>query len=106
MCIRNMAQSKMKKPSKELQRYFEEYSEHAKAYEWLAGNAIYRCNPGYAYPGCQFTLREYETQNFQIDFQNLTEKDKHILLMHVTDSLSETIGATRKTLGWFVVSYL
>jgi hypothetical protein len=101
-----MAQSKMKKPSKELQRYFEEYSEHANAYKWLSENAIYRCKPGYADPGSEFQLEQDEIQNFQTDFQNLTEKDKHILLMHVTDSLSETIGATRKTLGWFIVSYL
>jgi hypothetical protein len=101
-----MCYSKLKKPSQNLQRYFEEYSENVKAYEWLSGNAIYRCNPGYVDPGSQFTLSEYETQNFQIDFQNLTDKDKYILLMHVTDSLSETIGATRKTLGWFIVSYL
>lgn len=101
-----MCYSKMKKPSEKLQRYFEEYSENTKAYEWLSGNAVYRCKLGYADPGSQFTLTEYETQNFQTDFLNLSEKDKQILLMHVTDSLSETIGATRKTLGWFVSGYL
>ena len=104
--ILQMCYSKMKKPSEKLQRYFEEYSENANAYTWLSGNAIYRCIPGYADPGTQFTLTEYETQNFQTDFLNLSEKDKQILLMHVTDSLSETIGATRKTLGWFVSGYL
>ena len=106
MCNRNMAQSKMKKPSKELQRYFEEYSEHANAYKWLSENAVYRCNPGYADPGSDFTLEQDETQNFQIDFLDLSKQDKEILLMHVTPLLEETIGATRKTLGWFIVSYL
>ena len=106
MCKRNMAQSKMKKPSKELQSYFEDYSENAKAYAWLAGSACYRCNPGYTDPGTVFELREYEVENFQIDFAKLSQTDKHILLMHVTPLLEETIGATRRTLGWFIVSYL
>lgn len=106
MCNRNMSQSKMKKPSKELQRYFEEYSEDAKAYTWLAGSVCYRYNPGYTDPGTVFELREYEVETFQRDFLTLSKKDKEILLMHVTPLLEETIGATRKTLGWFIVSYL
>ena len=101
-----MAHSKLKKPSAELQMYFEEYSENSKTYEWLAGSACYRFQAGFVNPDNVFELKETETQNFQTDFLKLSEKDKHILLMHVTPSLSETIGSTRKTLGWFVSGYL
>ena len=73
-----MSQSKMKKPSAKLQRYFEEYSEHAKAYAWLSGNAVYRCKPGYADPGAEFTLEKDETHNFQTDFLDLSKHDKEI----------------------------
>lgn len=93
-------------PSQKLLGYFQNYSESSEAYEWLSQEACYRSEAGYVDPGTVFTLKEHETKNFQTDFLNLSEKDKQILLMHVTPSVSETIGATRKTLGWFVSGYL
>ena len=92
----------MSRLSEEFQEYFMKYCESPEAYEWLSHEACYRFAAEYGV--CK--MKETETQPFQTDFANLSIVDKANVLAHVTPSTSETIGATRRTLGWFITERL